>query len=155
MASYNKVILMGGVVRKPEVRYSRDLAVANFSIAVDRRFKSEGGPEADFFDCTAFRKTAEFIEKYVDKGTRVIVDGELQNDNYVNKEGQKVYRTRIMVERIDFAGSKPASDGGSAPAKAEKVSKPASKPADEPVSVPDNDGFMSIPEGIDEELPFS
>ena len=85
----NKVILMGRLTRDPEVRYSNDLAVATFSIAVDRRFKKEGQPEADFFDCTAFRKTAEFIEKYLHKGTKVVLDGELQNDNYTNKNYER------------------------------------------------------------------
>lgn len=153
----NKVVLMGRLTKDPEVRYSGELAIAIFNVAVNRKFRREGQPEADFFDCTAFRKTAEFIEKYLRKGTKVVLDGELQNDNYTNKEGQKVYRTRIMVNEIEFAESKAASEGSSTPAptKAEKVSKPASKPADEPISVPDNDGFMSIPEGIDEELPFS
>lgn len=145
----NKVILMGRLTRDPEVRYSNDLAVANFSIAVDRRFKREGQPEADFFDCTAFRKTAEFIEKYLHKGTKVVLDGELQNDNYTNKEGQKVYRNRIMVNQIEFAESKAASQSGAAQIPS---GDPGSGPA--PVSG-SGDGFMSIPDGVDEELPFS
>jgi len=145
----NKVILMGRLTRDPEVRYSNDLAVANFSIAVDRRFKREGQPEADFFDCTAFRKTAEFAEKYLHKGTKIVLDGELQNDNYTNKEGQKVYRTRIMVNQVEFAESKAASQSGAA-----QIPSGGPGPAPEPVSG-SGDGFMSIPEGVDEELPFS
>ena len=145
----NKVILMGRLTRDPEVRYSNDLAVATFSIAVDRRFKREGQPEADFFDCTAFRKTAEFIEKYLHKGTKVVIDGELQNDNYTNKEGQKVYRNRIMVNQIEFAESKAASQSGAA-----QIPSGDPGPAAAPVSG-SGDGFMSIPEGVDEELPFS
>ena len=144
----NKVILMGRLTRDPEVRYSNDLAVATFSIAVDRRFKREGQPEADFFDCTAFRKTAEFIEKYLHKGTKVVLDGELQNDNYTNKEGQKVYRTRIMVNQIEFAESKAASQSGAAQI-------PSGDPGPSAPVSGSGDGFMSIPEGVDEELPFS
>ena len=147
----NKVILMGRLTRDPEVRYSNDLAVANFSIAVDRRFKREGQPEADFFDCTAFRKTAEFIEKYLHKGTKVVIDGELQSDNYTNKEGQKVYRNRIMVNQIEFAESKAASQSGAAQIPS---GDPGPGPASAPVSG-SGEGFMSIPEGVDEELPFS
>ena len=145
----NKVILMGRLTRDPEVRYSNDLAVANFSIAVDRRFKREGQPEADFFDCTAFRKTAEFVEKYLHKGTKIVLDGELQNDNYTNKEGQKVYRTRIMVNQVEFAESKAASQNGAA-----HIPSGDPGPAPAPVSG-SGEGFMSIPEGVDEELPFS
>lgn len=145
----NKVILMGRLTRDPEVRYSNDLAVASFSIAVDRRFKREGQPEADFFNCTAFRKTAEFVEKYLHKGTKVVLDGEINNDNYTNKEGQKVYGTRIIVNQIEFAESKAASQGGAA-----HIPSGDLGPAAEPVSG-SGDGFMSIPDGVDEELPFS
>lgn len=87
----NKVILMGRLTRDPEVRYSQgasQTAVARFSIAVDRRFKREGEPDADFFNCTAFGKQAEFIERYLRKGVKVVVCGRIQNDNYTNKEGQ-------------------------------------------------------------------
>jgi len=140
----NKVILMGRLTRDPEVRYSQGAnptAVARFSIAVDRRFKREGEPDADFFNCTAFGKQAEFIERYLRKGVKILTTGRIQNDNYTNKDGQMVYSVRIMVEEIEFAESKNASTGNegnnSAPA-------PAA-----------GDGFMNIPDGIDEELPFN
>ena len=111
----NKVILMGRLTRDPEVSSSASgTTFARFSIAVDRRFKREGEPDADFFNCTSFGKQAEFVERYLKKGTKVVVTGRIQNDNYTNKEGQKVYSVRIMVEEIEFAESKNASsDGGS------------------------------------------
>lgn len=115
----NKVILMGRLTRDPEVRYSQgasQTAVARFSVAVDRRFKREGEPDADFFNCTAFGKQAEFIERYLRKGVKIVVCGRIQNDNYTNKDGQMVYSVRVMVDEIEFAESKNASanngDGG-------------------------------------------
>lgn len=147
----NKVILMGRLTRDPEVRYSSGAnatAIANFGIAVDRRFKREGDPDADFFDCTAFGKQAEFVERYLKKGTKMVVVGRLQNDNYTNKEGQKVYRIRIMVDELEFAESKNAA-GGNGQAGGEY--QPGAKP--QPMAAAD--GFMNISEGIDEELPFS
>ncbi len=144
----NKVILMGRLTRDPEVRYSQganQTAVARFSIAVDRRFKRDGEPDADFFNCTAFGKQAEFIERYLHKGVKVVVCGRIQNDNYTNKDGQMVYSVRVMVDEIEFAESKNASSnnngggfGGNAPA-------PSGA----------GDGFMNIPDGIEEELPFN
>lgn len=147
----NRVILMGRLTRDPEVRYgSNEMAIARFSIAVDRRFKREGQPEADFFNCTAFRKTAEFIEKYLKKGTKVVVEGQIQNDNYTNKDGQKVYGTVIIVDNIEFAESKAASSASSG------APLPAGGPAPAPASAGETpDGFMSIPEGTDDELPFA
>lgn len=107
----NKVILMGRLTREPEVSSSASgTTFARFSIAVDRRFKKEGEPDADFFNCSAFSKTAEFVERYLKKGTKVVVTGRLQNNNYTNKEGQKVYDVRIMVEEIEFAESKNSSE---------------------------------------------
>ena len=139
----NKVILMGRLTRDPEVRYSQGAnptAVARFSIAVDRRFKREGEPDADFFNCTAFGKQAEFIERYLRKGV-----------NYTNKDGQMVYSVRVMVEEIEFAESKNAStgneggfNGGGFAAGNNSAPAPAA-----------GDGFMNIPDGIDEELPFN
>lgn len=145
----NKVILMGRLTRDPEVRYSQGTsatAVARFSIAVDRRFKRDGEPDADFFNCTAFGKQAEFVEKYLHKGTKMVVVGRLQNDNYTNKDGQQVYSVRIMVDEMEFAESKNSagSDGG--------FSNPAV--ARTTPSNPDS-GFMNIPDGIEEELPFN
>lgn len=139
----NKVILMGRPTRDPEVRYSQgsnQMAIARLSLAVDRRFKREGEPDADFFNCTAFGKTAEFIERYVRKGVKVVVIGRIQNDNYTNKDGQTVYSVRIMVEDIEFAESKNASS---------QTGNAAGQPEGA------GDGFMNIPPGIDEELPFN
>ena len=146
----NKVILMGRLTRDPEVRYSQgdsQMAIARFSLAVDRRFKRQGETvTADFFNCTAFGKQGEFVEKYLKQGTKVVVTGRIQNDNYTNKEGQKVYSVQIIVEEIEFAESKNAAGGGSsfqnAPAGGNQ----------EPM-MPE-DGFMNIPDGIDNSLPF-
>lgn len=141
----NKVILMGRLTRDPEVRYSNDMAIARFSIAVDRRFKREGQPEADFFNCTAFGKLGEFVEKYLHKGIKIALDGEIQNDNYTDKNGNKQYSVRIIANSIEFAESKNAQ--GSAPAGG---NAPAATPTADA-----GDGFMSIPDGTDDELPFS
>lgn len=132
----NKIILCGRLTKDPEVRYSQgatQTAVARVSLAVNRKWKREGEPEADFFNCTAFKGQAEFIEKYLKKGSKVLVSGRVQNDNYTNKDGQKVYAVNIMIEEIEFAESKNAGQ------------------QDRPAYT--NDGFMSIPDG-EEELPF-
>lgn len=140
----NKVILMGRLTRDPEVRYSQgsNLAVARYSLAVDRRFKRDGEPDADFINCVAFGKAAEFSEKYFTKGMKVVVTGRIQTGSYTNKDGQKVYTTDVVVEDQEFAESKNSS-GASA------GSFGAS-------SAPDvaGSGFLNIPQGIDEELPF-
>lgn len=154
----NKVILMGRLTRDPEVRYSQGanpMAVARFSVAVDRRFKREGEPDADFFNCTAFGKQAEFVERYLHKGTKIVLSGRIQNDNYTNKEGQMVYSVRVMVDEIEFAESKNAqgnsdggyNGGGFNGGYTGGNSAPAPSGA--------GDGFMNIPDGIDEELPFN
>ena len=141
----NKVILMGRLTKDPDVRYSQGenaTAIARYSIAVDRRFKKEGEQTADFIGCVAFGKLGEFAEKYLRKGTKVVVTGRIQTGSYTNKDGQKVYTTDVVVEECEFAESKGsgnnASSGNSAPM---------------PSSV--GDGFMNIPDGIDEELPFN
>ncbi|MCD7836126.1 MAG: single-stranded DNA-binding protein, partial [Lachnospiraceae bacterium] len=120
--------------------------------AVDRRFKREGEPDADFFNCTAFNKQAEFIERYLRKGVKVVVSGRIQNDNYTNRDGQMVYSVRVIVDEIEFAESKNASgnsDGGfgNGGYAGGNNSTPAPSAA--------GDGFMNIPDGIDEELPFN
>lgn len=146
----NKVILMGRLTRDPEVRYSQgssQTAVARFSIAVDRRFKREGQPDADFFNCTAFGKQAEFIERYLHKGTKILMGGSIQNDNYTNKDGQQVYGVRIIVDEIEFAESKNASGDNGGYTGGNHGSRPEPSGA--------GDGFMNIPDGIDEELPFN
>lgn len=137
---------MGRLVRDPDVKYSQganQTAIANFSIAVDRRFKREGEPNADFFSCTCFGKQAEFVERYLHKGTKIVLSGRIQNNNYTNKDGQMVYNVRIMVDEIEFAESKAASDGGN------------SGNAGQTPNFAANDGFMNIPDGIDEKLPFN
>jgi len=148
----NKVILMGRLTRDPEVRYSQGAnatAVCRYSIAVDRRFKREGEPDADFFNCTVFGKGAEFAEKYLKQGTKIVVSGRIENDNYTNKDGQKVYGTRILVEEQEFAESKNAAggNGGSFGNAVSSAPAPAASSAGE--------GFMNIPDGVDEELPFN
>ncbi len=148
----NKVILMGRLTRDPEVRYSQganQTAIARFSVAVDRRFKRDGEPTADFFNCTSFGRQAEFVEKYLHKGTKVVLSGRVQNDNYTNREGQMVYSVQIMVEDIEFAESKNASGGGNEGGYGNGGNAGAPAPSGA------GDGFMNIPDGIDEELPFN
>lgn len=133
----NKFICMGRLTKDPEVRYGAT-AVARFTIAVDRRFKRDGEPDADFFNCVAFGKTAEFCEKYLKKGTKVVTDGRIEMGSYTNKDGQKVYTTTHMVDAIEFAESKGTGE----------TATPAPKPKT------DVNGFVAIPDGIEEELPF-
>ena len=152
----NKVILMGRLTRDPEVRYSQganQTAIARFSVAVDRRFKRDGEPTADFFNCTSFGRQAEFVERYLHKGTKVVLSGRIQNDNYTNKEGQMVYSVQIMVEDIEFAESKNAAGGGNEGGynNGGGFGGGSSTPAPSGAG----DGFMNIPDGIDEELPFN
>lgn len=139
----NKIILIGRLCRDPEVRYGgqNNTAIAKFSLAVNRRFKREGQPDADFFNVTAFGKLGEFVEKYLKQGTKIVVEGEMQNNNYTNKEGQKVYGFQVVAGSIEFAESKAASqnNGGG--------NQTAAQPTD-------NDGFMQIDDSITEELPF-
>lgn len=137
----NLFIGMGRLVRDADIRYTQDgKAVAGFSIAVDRRFKREGHPDADFFNCTAFGRNAEFVERYIHKGTKVVISGELQNNNYTNKEGHTVYKVQIIVNSIEFAESKKAAESN-APVE--------NTPAQE------ESGFVNVPEGVDELLPFN
>ena len=137
----NLCIHIGRLSRDPEVRYGQSgNAMASFSLAVDRKFKREGQTTADFLNFKAFGKTAEFLEKYCHKGTKLVVQSHLQNDNYTNKEGVKVYRDSLMVDSVEFAESKAAS---------EKANKSEQSPAS-----PTSDGFMDIPDAIDEEVPF-
>lgn len=105
----NLVVMIGRLTRDPEIRYAQGAngtTIGAFSIAVDRKFKREGEPDADFFNCTAFGKTAEFLEKYVKKGTKLVIQGRLQNDTYKNKEGKNVTATKILVDTLEFAESK-------------------------------------------------
>lgn len=160
----NKVILMGRLTRDPEVRYSageNSLAIARYTLAVDRRFRRDGEATADFINCVSFGKTAEFAEKYYRQGLKIVVGGRIQTGSYTNREGQKVYTTEVVVEEQEFAESKAASDnyhGGSSYQNNNygggynNNSAPAAPAGGSSVSA---DGFMNIPDGIDEELPFN
>lgn len=142
----NKIMLMGRLTRDPETRYSQgesQFAIARFSLAVDRRFKRQGEPDADFFSCTAFGKQGEFVEKYLKQGTKILLSGRVQNDNYTNKNGEKVYSVQIIAEEIEFAESKASQGGGGF----QPVQPDPTQAAD--------DGFLNIPNGIEEELPFN
>lgn len=144
----NKVILMGRLARDPEVRYSTSgKTVAKFSLAVNRRFKQDNGPDTDFFNCTTFGKQAEFVEKYLKKGTKVVVSGRIQNDNYTDKNGNQVYSTQIMVEEIEFAESKKAAS--------EQGGTNNNQQSQGGGMVMSNGDFMNIPDSIMEELPFN
>ena len=139
----NKVILIGRLTRDPEVRYTQGdnaMAIARYSLAVDRRFKRDGEPDADFINCVAFGKSGEFAEKYLKKGTKIAVIGRIQTGSYTNKDGQKVYTTDVVVEEQEFAESKNSGSSDN------NQSAPANK----------NTDFMNIPDGIDDsELPFN
>ena len=140
----NTVQLVGRFTADPEVRYTagdNSMAIARFSLAIDRRFKREGEPTADFISCKAFGKTAEFIEKYFTKGRRIGVVGRIQTGNYTNKEGQKVYFTEVIADQAEFVDNK--SDGAN------------NNQTQHNNSSADTNGFENIPDGIDEELPFN
>lgn len=135
----NSVQLLGRLTRDPDVRYTDSgSTIARFSLAVDRRFKQEGGETADFINCIAFGKTAEFIEKYFTKGLKIALNGRIQTGSYANKDNVKVFTTDVVVENVEFAESKNNNSNA--------VSNAAPTP---------NGDFMSIPDGIDEELPFN
>lgn len=147
----NKVILMGRLTRDPEVRYSQgatSTAIARYTLAVDRRFKKEGETTADFISCVAFEKSGEFAERYLKQGTKIVISGRIQTGSYTNREGQKVYTTEVVVEEQEFAESKAASQNNSQASAAGQQQAPPPMPTDK-------DGFMQIPDGIDEELPFN
>ena len=151
----NKVILMGRLTRDPDVRYSQGdqpMAVARYTLAVDRRRTRSNDPNeqsADFIGIVAFGRSGEFAEKYLRKGTKVIVTGRIQTGSYTNKDGVKVYTTDVVAEDQEFAESKNAagSNGGSFGGDMAPAGGPAPSAA--------GDGFMNIPDGIDEELPFN
>lgn len=142
----NKVILMGRLTRDPDIRYSqgeKQTAIARYTLAVDRRFKQEGQPSADFINCLALGKNGEFAEKYLHKRTKVVVVGNWQTGSYTNKDGNKVYTNDCFVENCEFAESKVASENNGGGNSGQTSNYPV------------NDGFMNIPVGIDEELPFN
>lgn len=138
----NKVVLMGRLVRDPEVRYSQGekaTEVARYTLAVDRKFKRDGEPTADFINCIAFGKNGDFAEKYLHKGIKILIEGRWQSGSYTNRDGQKVYTNDCVVESCEFAESKNANQS-ERPQAAQQT---------------DSNGFMNIPDGIDEELPFN
>ena len=169
----NKVILMGRLTRDPEVRYSagdNSLAIARYTLAVDRRFRRDGEATADFISCVSFGKTAEFAEKYYHQGTKIAISGRIQTGSYTNRDGQKVYTTEVVVEEQEFAESKAANSGYQSNGGFQGgnnyqnnynndgfgggFSRGNSAPA-APMGGGSADGFMNIPDGIDEELPFN
>lgn len=131
----NSLLIVGRLTKDPDVRYINDKKIARYTLAVDRRFKREGQPEADFFNCTVFGTGAEFAEKYFAKGIKLIVRGRIESDNYTDKEGNKVYSWQVIVDEQEFAESKKASE-----ASGEKEEK--------------KEKFIDIAEGITEDLPF-
>lgn len=137
----NKVFLAGRLTRDPEVRYTqgdKPAAIARYTLAVDRRFKRDGDANADFINCVAFGKAAEFAEKYYKKGTKIIISGRIQTGSYTNRDGQKVYTTDVVIEEQEFAESKSSNQQNSSGQTASS-----------------GDSFMNIPDGIDEQVPFS
>ena len=156
----NKVIIAGRLTRDPDVRQAGETMVARYTVAVDRRFKREGEPTADFINCVAFGKAAEFADKWLRQGTKMIIVGRLQTGSYTNKDGVKVYTTDVVVEEQEFAESKRNADGtgtagqegqGSETATASTSSDSGSGTS----TATSSDGFMNIPDGITEELPFT
>lgn len=144
----NNVSLVGRLVRDPEVRYGQNesVSVAKFSLAVERKWKRDGDPTVDFINCTVFGKSAEFTEKYFRKGMRVAITGRIQTGSYKNKDGQTVFTTEIIVESQEIAQSKSESNESSTASNAEAGKSPYGSSGDD---------FMSIPEGSEDELPFS
>ena len=137
----NKVIEIGRLTKDPEIRYSNgangSTAVARYTLAVDRKFKQEGQPNADFINCIAFGKLGEFAEKYLHKGTKIAVVGRIQTGSYKNKDGNTVYTTDVVVEEQEFCESKSQSNS-------------------QPQPTPSNDNsWMNIPDGVEDSLPFN
>ncbi len=135
----NKVVLMGRLTKEADVRYSTGatpLAIARYTLAVDRRFKKDGEQSADFINCIVFGKSAKFTEKYFTKGMRVTICGRIQTGSYTNKDGVKVYTTEVVVEEQEFAESKNARE-------------------EQPKGQPLGNGFVNVPDECDDELPFA
>lgn len=140
----NKVILLGNLTRDPEIRYTQgenSLAVARFSLAINRKFARQGDTDVDYFNCTAFGKQAEFVEKYFHKGSRMLLTGRVQNDNYTNNNGEKVYSIQVIAEEVEFAERKSNA--------ADHATTGRPDPADA------SNEFMNIPDGIEDGLPFN
>lgn len=150
----NSAIISGRLCRDPEVRYSgtgdKTTAIATFCVAVNRSFAKEGEPNADFFNVTAFGKSANFAEKYLRQGMKVVIRGSMRNDSYTNKDGQKVYTWKLIAEEIDFGESKQSSDSNRSGSKEPKLGK---KTNVEPKV--DENGFMDIPEELMADMPFN
>ena len=149
----NKVILMGRLTRDPEIRYSsgnEPTAIARYTLAVDRRYKRQGDDQtADFINCVVFGRGAEFAEKYLHQGIKIVVTGRIQTGSYTNKDGQRIYTTDVVVEEQEFAESKAAAaQNGNGGQSAPPVQSGAANNSND-------DGFMNIPNGIEEELPFN
>lgn len=145
----NKVILLGRLVREPETRYggaNDSMAVCRYTLAVDKKFKKDGEATADFVNCISFGKIAEFAEKYFTKGLRVAVSGRIQTGSYTNRDGQKVYTTDVVVEEHEIAQSR---------SEASDQQESNRQPEISPYGKDKDNGFMNIPDGIDDELPFS
>ena len=146
----NKAILMGRLTRDPDVRYSQGenpMAIARYTLEVDRRFKRDGEQSADFINCLAFGRSAEFAEKYFKQGTKIAVSGRIQTGSYTNREGVKVYTTEVVIEEQEFAESKAAAS--------QNNNRGASQPSTPQSSTTASDGFMNIPDGLEDELPFN
>lgn len=142
----NKVVLMGRLTRNPDVRYSQGekaTCVARYTLAVNRRFRRDGEQDADFINCVAFGRQGEFAEKYMKQGTKIVISGRIQTGSYTNRDGVKVYTTDVVIEEQEFAESKKAAETSSTPQNTQGVK-----------SNPEDDGFMTIPGGVEEELPF-
>lgn len=154
----NKVVLMGRLTRDPDVRYTQgqdQKCIARYTLAVDRRKSRDSeGQQADFISCVAFGKSGEFVEKYCHKGTKLVVSGRIQTGSYTNRDGQKVYTTDVVAEDQEFAESKSAAGNGTGEAVRTDAAAGASG-ENQSNSEAAGDGFMSIPDGIDEELPFN
>lgn len=136
----NKAIIIGRMTRRADIRYTQgenQTCIARFTLAVNRKFAKEGEKSADFISCIAFGRVAEFLERYGDKGIKFIVEGRIQTGSYTNKDGRTVYTTDVVVEQVEFAESK------------------SSNAADQSRNIQPEEGFMEIPEGIEEELPFN
>lgn len=154
----NKVILMGRLTRDPDIRYGQGenaSIVARFSLAVDRRFKKQNDEQtADFINCVAFSRTAEFAERYLKKGTKVAACGRIQTGSYTNRDGQKVYTTDVIVEELEFAESKNAAGGADNPYQDSAAGYTQAPQKPDPAQAANSD-FMNIPDGINEDLPFN
>ena len=143
----NRVVLVGRLTRDPELRKTQSgTSVCSFTMAVGRRVSTQGQPDADFINCVAFGRTAEFAEKYLKQGTKMVVSGRIQTGSYTNRDGVKVYTTEVVIEEQDFAESKAAA--------AQNSSMGVPQPSAPQPSAAASDGFMNIPDGLEEELPF-